>query len=156
MKHFVLLCFFALVSHIVSAQNPCGENYKKGLRKNETYTAPCDSMVVFSKAAFELANLKLLKLQKEVALHEKGMASLNQSIALRDSLAEVYQKEIKDFENYLKDTSGPISQLQLNLEKSIENTDRVIKIAHRNKVLGVVAGGLAGLLMGSLVGAVAF
>jgi hypothetical protein len=113
-------------------------------------------MVVFSKAAFELANLKLLKLQKEVALHEKGMASLNQSIALRDSLAEVYQKEIKDFENYLKDTSGPISQLQLNLEKSIENTDRVIKIAHRNKVLGVVAGGLAGLLMGSLVGAVAF
>jgi hypothetical protein len=157
MMKLLSLCFLmALVSHLVSAQTPCDEKFRKGLRKNQTFTAPCDSMVVLSKAAYEQVNLQVLKLQKEVALHEKGMESLNKSIALRDSLALVYQKEIKDFENYLKDTSGPISQLQTNLEKSIENTDRVLKIARRNKILGVVVGSLGGILVGSLVGAVAF
>ena len=107
-------------------------------------------MVVFSKPAFEQINFRIIKLQKEVALHEKGMESLNKSIALRDSLVQVYQKEVHDFENYLKDTAGPIAKLQLNLEKSIENTDRVIKIAHRNKIVGVVAGALAGVLVGTL------
>lgn len=155
MKCLALLLVMALAPYLVAGQGPCDESFKKGLRKNQSFTAPCDSMVVYSKAAFERANLQLIKLQKEVALHEKGMASLNQSIALRDSLVQVYQKEVKDFENYLQDTSGPIAQLQANLEKSIQNTDRVIKIAHRNKILGVVAGGLAGLLVGSLVGAVA-
>jgi hypothetical protein len=155
MKCLALLLVMALAPYLGAGQGPCDESFKKGLRKNQSFTAPCDSMVVYSKAAFERANLQLIKLQKEVALHEKGMASLTQSIALRDSLVQVYQKEVKDFENYLQDTSGPIAQLQANLEKSIQNTDRVIKIAHRNKILGVVAGGLAGLLVGSLVGAVA-
>ena len=151
----VALFFVFLAPYLLAAQDPCGESYRKGLRKNDRYTAPCDSMVVFSKPAFEAINFQLIKLQKEVALHEKGMESLNRSLALRDSLAQVYQKEIKDFENYLQDTAGPIARLQLNLEKSIENTDRVIKIAHRNKVLGVVvgvlAGGLAGVVLGSTV-----
>jgi hypothetical protein len=156
MKHLCLVLLLSWVAPLAFGQSPCDENYKKGLRKKEKYTAPCDSMVVFSRPAFEHINLQLLKLRKEGALQEKGLESLNRSLALRDSLGSVYQKEIKDFERYLKDTSGPISQLQTNLEKSIQNTDRVIKIAHRNKVLGVVAGGLAGLLVGSLVGAVAF
>jgi hypothetical protein len=156
MKLLSLFLFIWLVPQLLLAQGPCDESFKKGLRKGDKYTAPCDSMVVFSKPAFARINLQLIKLQREVALHEKGTASLNKSLALRDSLVLVYQKEVKDFENYLKDTSGPISQLQTNLEKSIENTDRVIKIARRNKVLGVVVGGLAGLLVGSLVGAVAF
>lgn len=155
MKPLALLLLMALVPYLAAGQGPCDENFKKGLRKNQSFTAPCDSMVVLSKAAFEQTNLQLRKLQKEVALHEKGMASLNRSIALRDSLVQVYQKEVKDFENYLQDTSGPIAQLQANLEKSIQNTDRVIKIARRNKILGVVVGGLAGVLVGSLVGAVA-
>jgi hypothetical protein len=154
MRHLTLLLLITLIPLLAAGQGPCDENFKKGLRKNQSFTAPCDSMVVLSKPAFERVNLQLLKLQREVALHEKGMESLNKSIALRDSLVQVYQKEVKDFETYLQDTSGPISQLQANLEKSIQNTDRVIKIAHRNKILGVVAGGLAGLLVGSLVGAV--
>jgi hypothetical protein len=150
MKHICLFLFISVVPHLLFAQSPCDENLKKGLRKNEKYTAPCDSMVVFSKPAFEQINFRIIKLQKEVALHEKGVESLNKSIALRDSLVQVYQKEVNDFETYLKDTSGPIAKLQVNLEKSIENTDRVIKIAHRNKILGVVAGALAGLLVGSI------
>jgi hypothetical protein len=156
MKLLSLCLLMVLVSDLVSAQAPCDENFRKGLRKNQSFTAPCDSMVVLSKAAYVQVNLQLLKLEKEAALSEKGMESLNRSLALRDSLAQVYQKEIKDFENYLKDTSGPISQLQANLEKSIDNTDRVLKIARRNKILGVVVGSLAGILVGSFVGAVAF
>ena len=150
MKHICLFILIAVAPHLLCAQSPCDENFKKGLRKNQTYTAPCDSMVVFSKPAFEQINFRIIKLQKEVALHEKGVESLNKSIALRDSLVQVYQKEVHDFENYLKDTAGPIAKLQLNLEKSIENTDRVIKIAHRNKIVGVVAGALAGVLVGTL------
>jgi hypothetical protein len=156
MKVSFLGFFILLLAHLVSAQAPCDDTFKKGLRKNEKFTAPCDSMVVFSQGAFEQVNLQLLKLRKEGDLHERGLQSLNRSLALRDSLALVYQKEIKDFEHYLQDTAGPISLLQTNLEKSIANTDRVIKIAHRNKVLGIVAGGLGGLLLGALVGAVAF
>ena len=49
-----------------------------------------------------------------------------------------------------------INSFSYNLEKSIENTDRVLKIARRNKILGVVVGSLAGILVGSFVGAVAF
>jgi hypothetical protein len=150
MKHICLLLIISFAPHLLLAQSPCDEGFRKGLRKNERYTAPCDSMVVFSKPAFEEINFRIIKLQKEVALHEKGAESLNKSIALRDSLVQVYQKEVKDFENYLQDTSGPIAKLQVNLEKSIENTDRVIKIARRNKIIGVVAGTLAGLLVGSI------
>jgi hypothetical protein len=156
MKRISLFLGFCLIPCLLAAQDPCGENFRKGLRKNDRFTAPCDSMVVFSKQGFEAINFRLVKLQREVALHEKGMESLNKSLALRDSLAQVYQKEIKDFENYLQDTAGPIARLQLNLEKSIENTDRVIKIAHRNKILGVVVGALAGGLVGVLVGSTVF
>jgi len=154
-----LLYFFLLLmalSHQGRAQNPCDENFRKGLRRQQTFTAPCDSMVVLSKAAYEKSRFEVLRLQKQVNLHEKGMASLQQSIALRDSLAGVYQKEIKDFENYLRDTEGPVMQLQTHLEKSIANTDRMIKIARRQKVFGLVAGGLGGLVLGGLAGAAFF
>jgi hypothetical protein len=113
-------------------------------------------MVVFSKPAFENLNLRLAKLQKEISLHENLESSLNLSIAHRDSLVAVYQKEVRDFENYLKDTAGPVARLQENLEKSIQNTDRMIKIANRNKTLGLVAGGMGGVLAGLLIGSLAF
>ena len=156
MKPHLLFLLLILSGHLGLAQSPCDENFRKGLRKQQTFTAPCDSMVVLSKAAYEKSRFEDLKLQKQVALHEQGMASLQQSIALRDSLAGVYQKEIKDFENYLKDTEGPVLQLQAHLEKSIANTDRVLKIAHRQKILGLVAGGLGGLVLGALAGAALF
>lgn len=153
------LCFFLLflaLHHLGLAQSPCDENFRKGLRRQQSFTAPCDSMVLLSKAAYEKSRFEVLKLQKQVALHEKGMASLQLSLALRDSLAGVYQKEIRDFENYLKDTEGPVLQLQAHLEKSIANTDRVLRIAHRQKILGLVAGGLGGLVLGALAGAAFF
>ncbi|MGV3641064.1 MAG: hypothetical protein ACO1NZ_11130 [Adhaeribacter sp.] len=156
MRSLYFFLFFFACSHLGLAQSPCDENFRKGLRRQQTFTAPCDSMVLLSKAAYEKSRFEVLKLQKQVALHEKGMASLQLSLALRDSLAGVYQKEIRDFENYLKDTEGPVLQLQAHLEKSIANTDRVLKIAHRQKLLGLVAGGLGGLVLGALAGAAFF
>jgi hypothetical protein len=156
MKYSLILILAWLLPLSLSAQSPCGDNFKKGLRINQNFTAPCDSMVVFSKPAFENLNLRLAKLQKEISLHENLESSLNLSIAHRDSLVAVYQKEVRDFENYLKDTAGPVARLQENLEKSIQNTDRMIKIANRNKTLGLVAGGMGGVLAGLLIGSLAF
>lgn len=156
MRSLYFFLFLLACSHLGLAQSPCDENFRKGLRRQQTFTAPCDSMVLLSKAAYEKSRFEVLKLQKQVALHEKGLASLQLSLALRDSLAGVYQKEIRDFENYLKDTEGPVLQLQAHLEKSIANTDRVLQIAHRQKLLGLVAGGLGGLVLGALAGAAFF
>ena len=52
MKPFCFFLLLMMLSHLGTAQSPCDENFHKGLRRQQSFTAPCDSMVVLSKAAY--------------------------------------------------------------------------------------------------------
>ena len=66
------------------------------------------------------------------------------------------QQDIAALEAHDRTLRSIADQLEDDLQTSIENTDAAVAIARQNKVLGILLGGTAGVVVGLLVGGVAF
>jgi hypothetical protein len=152
-----LICFFVLLSTIAYAQVDCNDDRQiKGLRRGQTFTAPCDSMVVLNAPTYRRIAVERRQLEAQIEVMGQANLLLEDMQQTQDSLLFVYQDQIRSFENYYQSTDRSIQALQTNLERSIANTEEAVKIARRNKVLGILLGGAAGLAGGIIVGGLAF
>jgi hypothetical protein len=149
------LCF--LIPGLAAAQIDCtGNQQLQGLRRGDVFTAPCDSMVVMNAPTYRRMALEKLQLEKQVALMGEANMVLEDMQQTQDSLLVVYQSEIRSFGSYYQSTDRSVAALQENLEQSIRNTEEAVKIARKNKLLGIILGNTAGLAGGILIGGIAF
>lgn len=151
----IFACLLLSLSAI--AQIDCNDDQRKiGLRQGQRFVAPCDSMVVLTAPAFRRMAVERQQLERQVELMEQTTGILEDMQQTQDSLLLVYQDQILSFENYSQTTDRSVQELQANLEQSIANTEEAVKIARRNKVLGILLGGAAGLAGGIIIGGIAF
>mgnify|MGYP006295733647 CR=1 FL=1 len=154
-----LLALYLFAPLLATAQFniDCSDDQQiKGLRKGDTFTAPCDSMVVMNAPTYTRLVVETRQLEVQLGIMQQSNTLLEDMQHTQDSLLAVYQSEIRSFENYYQSTDRSIAALQENLEQSIRNTEEAVKIARKNKVLGILLGSAAGLAGGIIVGGIAF
>jgi hypothetical protein len=113
-------------------------------------------MVVLNAPTYRRIAVERRQLEAQIEVMGQANLLLEDMQQTQDSLLFVYQDQIRSFENYYQSTDRSIQALQTNLERSIANTEEAVKIARRNKVLGILLGGAAGLAGGIIVGGLAF
>lgn len=155
-KLLILYLLLPLLAHAQLNIDCNGDRQIKGLRKGDTFTAPCDSMVVMNAPTYTRLSLETRQLEAQIEVMQRANTLLANMQQTQDSLLTVYQADIRSFENYYSSTDRSIAALQENLEQSISNTEEAVKIARRNKVLGILLGSAAGLAGGLLIGGIAF
>jgi len=156
MKTLLLVLLIALPFTIVAQIDCLGDRQIKGLRKGQSYIAPCDSMVVLTSPTYRRIAVEKRQLEAQIELAGLAHTMLEDMQQTQDSMLLVYQDQIVSFERYAQTTDRSVQSLQLNLEKSIANTEEAVKIARRNKVLGILLGGAGGLAGGLIIGGLAF
>lgn len=127
-----------------------------GLRLGSTYVAPCDSMLVLNKPTYVRLDLEARQQREIVSRTEDANRMLVGISSTQDSIITAQRREIEAFERYHETAERTNQELLEKLNQSIANTDEAIGIARRNWRRGLLAGGGAGIVVGLLVGVLAF
>lgn len=146
-KWLLLILISAMTCDLLLAQDiDCNsENTRIRLKKGQTYIAPCDSMVVFTRFTYS-------RLAFENSLVSKNLRQLESIKSSQDSLIMVLEKDTKDLERYIKSLEPTIEELNTALEQSTKNTEEAISIARKNRFIWGAAGAGVGVLLGLLLG----
>ncbi len=120
----LFLCLTAIEAH---AQNPCTDSvYKKGLRRGEQYTSPCDSMVVLNRKSYERDYQRIAYYEELVKLQSQYMTTANEALRLRDSARTELRSIISAQDNALLSYRSFISRSDSLVTRSTKNTDRAL------------------------------
>lgn len=152
-----LLLVFTVVPASAQCTADCGSaEYYCGLRLGQQLTAPCDSMVVLNQRTFERAFKEAAQRARLLELTDRAHGQAASMLATQDSLLAVHQHYIRALEEHEQVLQRLNQQLTTRLDASIQNTERAVAIARRNRTLGIVLGGAAGTVVGLLVGGALF
>ena len=153
MRYLALLLLLAAPS-LADAQPSMdcdSDQYFRGLMRGQVLTAPCDSMVVLNKKTFERINTETHQAQQILERSEETRGQLEAMFSTQQEIVDEQQQYITALQNHDANVQAIADSLSLHLETSIQNTERAISIARTNKVMGILLGGAAGILVGALV-----
>ncbi|MEX0968315.1 MAG: hypothetical protein WD077_13850 [Bacteroidia bacterium] len=153
LRYFLTAFLFFISCGILSAQTECtSDTFQKGLRKNQQYTAPCDSMVVLNKPTFQRWTFEKEKALTELNLLQRSNSLLKELNEEKDSLIIIQGKDIQSLEDHKATTDSLTAELNTNLVQCIKNTDEAIAAARQKKIEGLIIGGIGGSVIGLLAG----
>lgn len=147
MKTSITALFLIFFSAIALSQNCQSDNSLTGLKRGQSYTAPCDSMVVMTKPTYERLRWEDKQKAEIIRSFERSEKLLGQKAILMDSILLRYKSHTDSLNKYLSEKQGQINRLDSLVVRSTENTDKAIKIAKQNQRLAIISGSITVVLL---------
>ncbi len=140
-----LLLFIFIVN--LQSQNCQDDRSLTGLRKGQSYTSPCDSMVVMTKPTYERMRWEEKQKTEIIKSFERSQKLFDQKAIIMDSIILRYKSHTDSLNIYLNEKQLQISKLDSLVSRSTKNTDIAISIARKNQLLAIITGSLTIILL---------
>ncbi|HVD98664.1 MAG TPA: hypothetical protein VNB90_10715 [Cytophagaceae bacterium] len=154
MKKPLLLCCLLLVALSSSFAQNC-VTVKKGLRKGQTYTAECDSMIVLDKKTYEGYYNKIYYDEAIISSQDKLDSLMRADSKAKDELIRNLDKKIEIQATAIQEYRSKIDTLYAISNKSFDLNDKAIKALQKEKTKNklakaglITAGGVCLFLVG--------